>query len=379
MALENYLSLDPLIDTDPNFDPQDFIGTSLDQLQRDNRIWGYPIMLQPSILWYDAEQFDQAGLPSPEQGWTVDEFENALRTLKGSLANETDPVFESGTFGNTYLLMLMAAYGGIPYDYRTNPPTVNFTDPTSVAAIRQVLDLAKEGYISYPGFTTNGVITLGEISTVPITDDVFSAFSGMLYYRMNPDPTVDMAAFRLANYPQGSQYAPVAFGIGAGYIQSNAQNPEACYNLILELAKHPELFGGMPARVSQVNDPALSTALGDDVAALYQSFLATFQQPDTITFPSQFGGSGGDLGEYLEPLWLNRVFDGYVLEDGDLETELAEAQTFIEGYRACASSIEVMSPEVLAATEDTNAYYRQFADCAIQVDPSMQDELSYMY
>lgn len=376
MQLENFLSLDPLVDTDPTFDRQDFIGTSLDQLQRDNRLWAYPIMLQPSVLWYDAALFDQAGLPSPEQGWTIDEFENALRTLKGFVENETDAVFESGTYGNNYLLMLIAAYGGIPYDYRTTPPTVNFTDPNSVNAIRQVLDLAREGYISYPGFTGSGVITLGEASTTPITDDVFSDFSGMLYNRMNSD-TVD--SFRLANYPRGSQFTPVAFGIGAAYIQSNAQNPEACYNLILELAKRPDLFGGMPARVSQVNDPMLSIAQGEDIAALYQTFMETFQQSDTISFPSPFGGSDGNLGEYLEPLWMNRVFDSYVLEDGDLEAGLAEAQKFIEGYRACTSEIAAVSPELLTTEEEATAYYRQFADCAIQADPSMQEELSYLY
>jgi ABC-type glycerol-3-phosphate transport system substrate-binding protein len=376
MPLENYLSLDPLIDADPTFDRADFIGTSLDQLQRDNRIWAYPIMLQPAVLWYDSALFDQAGLPSPEQGWTVDEFENALRTLKGSLENDTDPVFESGTYGNNYLLMLMAAYGGIPYDYRTTPPTVNFTDPTSVEAIRQVLDLAKEGYLGYPGFTGNNVITLGEPSTTPITDDVFSDFSGMLYNRINGQ-TED--SFRLANYPQGSQYTPVAFGIGAGYIQANAQNPEACYNFILNLAERPDLFGGMPARASQVNDPTLNLAQGEDITTLYQTFMDIFQQPNTVSFPSPFGGSDGNLGEYLEPLWLNRVFDSYVLEEGDLETELAEAQTFIEGYRACASEIAPVTPDQLITNEDANAYYRQFADCAISIDPSMQEELSYLY
>ncbi|HEX2621914.1 MAG TPA: extracellular solute-binding protein, partial [Phototrophicaceae bacterium] len=145
----NFLSMDPLMDADPTFDRNDFIGNVLDQVKRDNRIWAYPIMIQPSVLWYDADLFARAGLPSPEQGWTVDDFDNALKTLHGLLDQETNPVFASETYGNTYLLMLIAAYGGLPYDYQTIPPTVNLTDPATVAAIRQVLDLARSGYIGY--------------------------------------------------------------------------------------------------------------------------------------------------------------------------------------------------------------------------------------
>jgi hypothetical protein len=44
-------------------------------------------------------------------------------------------------------MMLIAAYGGLPIDYRTTPATLNFTDPATISAIQQVLDLAKNGYI----------------------------------------------------------------------------------------------------------------------------------------------------------------------------------------------------------------------------------------
>lgn len=375
MALENYLSFDPLVDADPTFDRGDFIGPVLNQVQRDNHIWAYPIILQPSVLWYDADLFERSGLPSPEQGWTVDAFKDALETLHGSLAQPTDPVFISGTYGNTYLLMLMAAYGGLPYDYRTTPPTVNLTDPATVDAVRQVLDLAKAGYIGYQELSGRGAFTL-DAKTSPLSDDVFSLSSFRLMNRANPD---GQDGYRLANYPQGSQYTPMAFGVGAGYIQSNAQSPEACYNWIVQLAKRPDLLGGMPARISLVNDPTLNAAQGDDVTAFYQTFVATIQRPDTVVFPSQYGAADNDFGSYLEPLWLNRVFDRYVSGDGDLATDLAEAQTFIDGYRACAGGITISNPNFMATQEEINGYYRQFGDCAIAVDPSMKSELSYLY
>ncbi len=63
---------------------------------------------------------------------------------------DTDPApFQPNDPSGSYLLMLIAAFGGLPIDYRTDPPTINFTDAATVDAIRQVLDLAKDGYIAY--------------------------------------------------------------------------------------------------------------------------------------------------------------------------------------------------------------------------------------
>ncbi len=374
MKLEDFLAFDPFVDADPAFDRSDFIGTVLDQVTRDDHIWAYPIVIQPSVLWYNQELFTKAGLPSPEAGWTVDAFKDALQKLHGTLEKETDPVFTPGSFGNTYLLMLIAAYGGVPYDYRTTPPTINFTDPATVDAIRQVLDLAKDGYIGYQKLA--GVNSFFSGGSSPITDDSLSTYSWRFQNRANPD---FQDPSRLANFPHGSQLIPVAYGIGAAYIQNHAQSPDACYKWIADIAKRPDLLGGMPARLTQINDPTITTAQGEDVSALYQGFVDTFQQPNTITFPGQYGGGSGDFSSYVEPMWLNKVFDNYVLENGDLEHDLADAETFAKAFRECASPIPKMNPEDLQTPESSTAYYKQFVECAVKIDPTMKEQFSYFY
>jgi len=373
MNLDDFLSFDPFVDADPAFDRNDFIGTVLDQVTREDHLWAYPMVIQPSVLWYNQEMFTKAGLPSPDQGWTVDGFKDALQTIKGTLPKETDPVFTPGTYGNTYLLMLIAAYGGVPYDYRTTPPTINFTDPTNVDAIRQVLDLAKAGYIGYQKLSGNGGMFGG--SNSPITDDTLSTYSWRMQNRSNPD---FQDPSRLANFPRGSQLTPVAYGIGAAYIQNHAQSPDACYKWIAQIAKRPDLLGGMPARLSQINDPTITASQGEDVTTLYQKYAETFQEPNTITFPGQFGGSG-NFSTYVEPLWLNKAFDNYVLENGDLDAGLAEAETFAKAYRECASVVPEMDPSQLTTPEESKAYYRQYVDCAVKIDPSMKAQFSYYY
>lgn len=371
MQREDYLNLDPFMDADPAFASDDFIGSTLAHMQRDNQTWGYPIILQPEVLWYNAELFERGGLPSPEAGWTVDAFRDALDRLRPMLEDEDDPVLGPETSGSTYLL-LIAAYGGVPYDYRTDPPTINFTDPAVIEAIRQVLDLAKAGYIAYYELLSdNGP---GRDLGAPITTDILSADNWRLQTRVTPGFEVP---YRLAHYPRGSQFTPLAYDIGAAYILDDAQNPEACYRWITHIARRPDLFDGVPARLSQINDATLATAHGEDVAKLYQTYAEMVEQPDALIFPSQPAPSASTWITFVELLWLNRAFDRYVLQDGDLEAELTEAQQMAMAFRECASSIPQVNLAQLVTPEEMLAYLRQFADCAIGVDPSFREHWQF--
>jgi ABC-type glycerol-3-phosphate transport system substrate-binding protein len=368
--LEDFLNLDPFMDADPNFDADDFMVGVLAQVQRDNLTWAYPMTVQPSVLWYNSQMFTDAGLAWPGEVWTVEAFKEAMHVLKASQSTD-EVVFVPQTFGNTNLLMLMAAFGALPYDFRTNPPTINFTDTTTVAAIRQVLDFAKDDYMEYNALASNygGLIR-------PIKQAIFSeSLTGGLWRfenRLNgePDP------YRVTNYPSGSQYVPVAFGIGVAYIRATAQNPEACYDWIRMIAGRPELFQAMPARYSLMHDPSLAMMQGDDVVALYEGFAQRLQQPNVVGFPE---GGGSGFNGYVEQYWLNRAFDNYVLREGILEEDLAEAAQFIEGYRVCTANIPPFDPAIRDDEALAAAYYRQYTDCAVTLDPLMKEVFSYYY
>ncbi|MFN8447474.1 MAG: hypothetical protein U0521_02460 [Anaerolineae bacterium] len=147
------------------------------QLQKDNRTWAYPMTIQAQTLSYNATIFEQAGVPAPTTGWTLDQFLDALRTLKDYLNKAP---FVARDLNGESLMMLVAAYGGLPVDYRTTPPTLNYTDPATVDAIQQVLDLAKNGYIDYqPLVTGTGgfrIVAVGANEENAITSDILGGF-----------------------------------------------------------------------------------------------------------------------------------------------------------------------------------------------------------
>jgi len=357
--LTTLLNLDPFLSTDPSFDPNDLVGSTLAQVQENGMTYALPIDLQPQVLRFNSDLFARAGVPAPENGWTIDQFVDALRQLK---TNPDDPAPFVPRDTGTSLLILIAAYGGLPLDYRTDPPTVNFTDPATVDAIQQVLDLAKDGYIDYQELgRANFIFRVNSEEQ----DAIFSESLNGFRFRIEVGQDNGDNPYRMTTFPRGSQFSAAAYSVGTAYISATTQNAEACYRWISQLAQHPELFSGMPARRSLINDPTYAASQGADVVATYNQFDQLLQDPNTIAFPSAFGGASP--ATFLLQFWLNRAFDNYVLHDADLQTELTNAQTYAQGYQQCIASIPPLDP----ATQDRGDYFGQFVNCATQVDPSM--------
>ncbi|MBI5927735.1 MAG: extracellular solute-binding protein [Chloroflexi bacterium] len=364
--LSSILSLDPFLDTDVNFSRNDVIGTTLIQLQHDNKTWALPIGIQAQVLRYDIDQFNNAGVPLPDNGWTVDEFADALESLQYNLGDTAafQPIDPSGN----YLLMLIAAYGGLPIDYRTDPPTINYTDPATVDAIRQVLDLAKNGYINYQelGGNSFSIRVGGEDDTaIAITTDSLSPFS---FRRGGPPGSDSNDNTAIVTYPRGTTYNAISYNTVTGYVSANAENPEACYRWLSEIARHPELYSAMPARTSLLSDPSVTAVQGEDLSGVYNDLANLINDPNTITFPESFR-QGGSPADFALDFWLKRAFDRYVLEDADIQVELEQAQQYTTDYMTCINSLPPYDP----SSTDLNylqEYFGQVTTCAATADPT---------
>jgi len=361
--LTTILNLDPFIDADPTFDRNDVVGGVLAQVQRDNKTWALPIVIQPEGLRYDSEQFNRAGIPAPENGWTMDAFTDALRTLKPT--PDDDAPFESRGIGDTYLLLLMASYGGLPIDYRTSPPTINFTDPATIAAIQQVLDLAKDGYLNYSQLASEGIITTFAGGNVTEAIPIYTqALNGFGFGEPVPESESGADSYRLTTYPTGNQFTGATYGLGTAYVSATSQNAEACYRWLSLLSRHPELFSGMPARRSFLDDPTVTATQSPDETAFYKQYDALLSNPNTISFPSLLSDASPE--GFLIQRWLDKAFDNYVLRDGDLAADLATAETYVKAFVECTANIPPYDP----ATSGQLAYLQQYLACASQVDPS---------
>ena len=370
--LDQLLPLNPLMASDSTFDKNDIIGNSLAQLTQDNKVWAMPIVITPTILKYDPLRFSQAGLPAPENNWTVNQFTDALKALHSD--TKAPAPFIPINSGGSYLFILIAAYGALPLDYRVNPVKIDYTSDASETAIKQVLDLAKNNYIQYtPLGGMNVDFGPANVGTVPtILNTTLNGFSvPVTFGNATSDPT---QSYKWVMYPKGNQFTGMSYDIGTVYIDASARNPDACYRWISRLARHPELFSGMPARRSLISDSTIAAINGPDLTAAYQQIATTLQDPNTVSFPSPFSALT-NLPAYTYQHWLFQAFDNYVLHDGDLNAGLKDAESKSKGVQGCLQSV----PPLDRTSPDTmRQYLRSLSLCVGKVDPVLGAAFGFM-
>ncbi len=353
------LNLDPLIDNDPSFDRNDVIGNTLAQVQQDNMTWALPLAIQPQLLEYNVQLFNMAGVPEPTTGWSIEAFVDALHQLK---QYDTDPTpFQPNDPSGSYLLMLIAAYGGLPVDYRTDPATINFTDPATVDAIRQALDLVSQEYIGYSSLSQTVQTLSFNISERP----AISTMTLNRFVRIAGGPQdQQQPVTSYTTYPQGTQYSTIAYEITTGYISATAQNPDAAYRFLSAVAGSSNLFSGIPARQS-----LLSSYTGEmdaaTLAALYQQINTLLNNPNTIVFPT-FTQGGGSITSMFQSYWLFKAFDNY-LAGSDLQSELENAQMITQTYLDCVASY---TPDTTTTDQAGGGMFEQISTCATSADPT---------
>ena len=68
------LDINPFIDGDDDISGDDFLLAAYKDFQYEGRQIGFPRETTSTIIIYNAEMFDAAGMPRPSDGWTWTDF-----------------------------------------------------------------------------------------------------------------------------------------------------------------------------------------------------------------------------------------------------------------------------------------------------------------
>ncbi|OXM84354.1 ABC transporter substrate-binding protein [Paenibacillus rigui] len=111
------------VKTDASFHMDDFIPSTLSLFTKDDKLYGLPFSTPPSVMFYNQDLFDKAGLPSPnelaKQGkWTWEEFTKSAKAItSGTGANK---VYGANFFRDWKTWIILSSYawsnGSGPFD-----------------------------------------------------------------------------------------------------------------------------------------------------------------------------------------------------------------------------------------------------------------------
>ena len=75
------LNLDPFLDADSTIEEGDFYPAVLDAFTAQGQLWGLPGQINITLIEFNKDLFDAAGVPYPTNDWTTEEFLNAAVAL----------------------------------------------------------------------------------------------------------------------------------------------------------------------------------------------------------------------------------------------------------------------------------------------------------
>jgi ABC-type glycerol-3-phosphate transport system substrate-binding protein len=358
LDLDTVLSLDPLIFADPSYDPYDYIAGVLEQVQINNQTYAIPLQISPVVLRFNEDILNQAGVFSPQGTWTVSEFEDTLQQLQFAI-EDGQTSLELSSSSQSSVLSLIAIYGGLPFDTRTDPLTIDFTSPVTVNAIQQFLNLAYDRKIE---FSTQGGFGGGgnqDTTEIPMYSNIMNAIPGGGLNGGGGQATNEAG---VVTFPQGFEYNAVAFDLATAYISSSAQNPEACYRFISYVAQSTNIFESMPARHSLINSNDLFVTQGESTVNFYRELATLIEQPNTVILPANIDATTGAFGVTT---WLFDVFTNYLNDEIiDLEADLMDAQQTTNDYLRCVESIPMID-EIQGITPQD--YFAEIQTCQTSV------------
>ncbi|MCC6310776.1 MAG: sugar ABC transporter substrate-binding protein [Trueperaceae bacterium] len=224
--------LDGLIAAD-GFPVQNYAPGSLAVFSYDGATYGFPRDNDTTVLYYNKDLFDAAGLAYPDDTWRWDDLRSAALALTKQDDRGRTVQYGLALEKNKYPTWVSQG-GGSLFDDPLAPTTFTMDSPEAIAAIQFVADLILKDK-SVPSFDA-----MNELGS---TTELFSTGRvAMVMTNAARIPTFEQASFawNVAPLPAGPTGVRANSLGGAGYVMSSASdNKEAAWTF-LKFVSGPE-------------------------------------------------------------------------------------------------------------------------------------------
>lgn len=330
---QTLLNVDPFLDAGGSVSRDDFYPVALAPFTAQGQLWGLPASVNVTVLAYDRDLFDAAGVPYPTAQWTPQQFQETAIALTQGEGQGKQYGFMSSAYELGDLLPMLERAGARLVQEGADLPVPTFDDPSVVEAMRWYTALTTQ-YGVKPVFTTS-----------------FGGFRDQNARRaLRNDERVamwsDFAQDHVSGQLQGNAgYAPLpAAGadVSSGFQSTSAyfisaeasqEARQACWQWISFLSNQPDAVdAGLPARRDLAQSDAYRQLAGPQRADAY---MATMESSATPGFQTRLRSEDGWGWLSVAWYWLGDAYDGILNEGMSVENALAEAQEAAEAFRSC--------------------------------------------
>ena len=342
------MDLQPFIEADRSFQPEDFYPGTLESFRWDGGTWALPTGVEARLIFYNKDLFDQAGVPYPQAGWTLNDFLDKADRLTVRHDDEETQWGFADVSPNVLTFVLLQ--GAKLVDDTTRPLTPSLDTPEVAQALRWYTDL---------------ILVHGVAPTYPRTVDDRAYLEEMRHLRdegkvamwtdlsINREYRSETINLGIVPFPAGKvKLNPV---MTAGYwMSAGTPHPQECWEWLKFLSGQFSPVEGLPPRRSLAESAAFRAQVGEETARVY---LTSLESSDTLAAPL-----------YNQLSWLHRTLYWFyracdaVMDGADAAQALGEAQHKAETYVRCL--------EVGGGFDDAQAAEA----CAREVDPDFQEQ-----
>lgn len=229
-------------------DFDDFAPAILSLWQRGDAVYGVPFSTSPMVIFYNADMFSEAGVPTPTElqargEWTWERFREVARTIRertGKFAYR-GPAFDETPI--RVMVPTMAAYGAQVWDDAGN---VTVNSPEAIRAIQLYHDmLFRDQSVVPPGNLSD--FFAGDVASTA----TFISFAAQL-------ANVDWE-WGIAKLPAGPAGQPGVIGQSSIVAFSRSDNPEVAADFVAFMTNRENM-----TRLAQFFPPSRNSVLESD-------------------------------------------------------------------------------------------------------------------
>ena len=296
------LNLQSYIDRD-GFDLAGYYGASLVCYQTPEGYFGLPRDIQPSVMYFNKDMFDEAGLAYPDENWTWDDLVEAGKAL----TKDTDgdgQIDQFGIWADLWDMELLWA----SLIWQNQGEILN-TDYTKTL-------LGEEGAMGAWQFIYDMLFEYGIMPSPSVAEQFGDPFESgnaamtpaghwVVPFYNNVDFNWDVA-----HLPQGKARASIVNSVGF-VISKDSQHPEEAWAFLKHLVGEPgqtKITGlglGVPALMSIANSDAY---LKQDTAPInHQLFLDAMEYAKVKPCFRGYDAWATLFGDGMLPIWLGEA------------------------------------------------------------------------